>query len=96
MDKRRQTWERQGKVLDAMQIKTMSSAVADLASLACGRIDAYLNGGLKPWDVAAVELFVVKAGGEVTTPEGGPWNMFEPDIFASNGILHEEFLRRWK
>jgi len=96
MDKRRQTWERQGKVLDVMQMKTMSSAVADLASLVCGRIDAYLNGGLKPWDVAAVYLIDEKAGARVTTPEGNHFNVFEPDIFASNGILHEEFLRRWK
>ena len=96
MAKRRQTWERQGKVLDVMQMKTMSSAVADLASLACGRIDAYLNGGLKPWDVAAVYLIDEKAGARVTTPEGNHFNVFEPDIFASNGILHEEFLRRWK
>ncbi len=33
------------------QIKCMGSAVADLASLARGRIDIYLHSGLKPWDV---------------------------------------------
>ena len=75
------------------QIKSMGSAVADLASLAEGRIDAYMHSGLKPWDVAAVGLIVEKAGGKITTPSGGKWNVFEPDILASNGIVHEQILQ---
>lgn len=96
LEKRRQTWEMQGRVLDVMQLKTMSSAVADMASLSCGRIDAYLNDGLKPWDLAASSFLIEKAGGKVTNKKGGKFDLFKPDIFASNGILHEEFLRRWK
>lgn len=96
LEKRRSTWEMQGKVLDVMQIKTMSSAVGDMASLACGRIDAYLNDGLKPWDLAAAPFLIQKAGGKVTNKNGGGFDIFKPDIFASNGVLHEEFLRRWK
>lgn len=72
-------------------IKSMGSAVADLASLTEGRLDAYLNCGLKPWDVAAVSLLIEKTGGVVTTPAGRQWNVFEPDIFASNAILHPQF-----
>lgn len=74
------------------QIKSMGSAVADLASLAEGRIDAYMNSGLKPWDVAASALLIEKAGGKITTPQGETWNVFHPDILASNGILHERIL----
>ena len=75
------------------QIKSMGSAVADLASLAEGRIDAYMHSGLKPWDVAASGLIIEKAGGKITTPSGGKWNVFEPDILASNGIVHEQILQ---
>ncbi|MEK7592963.1 MAG: inositol monophosphatase family protein [Patescibacteria group bacterium] len=75
------------------QIKSMGSAVADLASLAEGRIDAYMHSGLKPWDVAASGIIIEKAGGKITTPSGGKWNVFEPDILASNGIVHEQILQ---
>lgn len=71
------------------QVKSMGSAVADLARVAEGKVDVYLHSGLKPWDVAASAYFVQKAGGEVTLPDGKPWNVFEQDIFASNGILHK-------
>lgn len=74
------------------QIKSMGSAVADLASLANGRIDAYIHSGLKPWDVAASALLIEKAGGRITTPTGAKWDVFHPDILASNGILHERIL----
>lgn len=74
------------------QIKSMGSAVADLASLAEGKIDVYLCSGLKPWDVAASSLLIRKAGGKITTPTGGEWDIFNPDILASNGILHREIL----
>lgn len=74
------------------QIKSMGSAVADLASLAGGRIDAYMHSGLKPWDVATSALLIEKAGGKITTPTGANWNVFQPDIFASNRVLHDQIL----
>lgn len=73
-------------------IKSMGSGVADLASLAGGQIDAYMNSGLKPWDVAASALLIEKAGGRITTPTGANWDVFSPDILASNGILHERLV----
>lgn len=79
-------------VTHARQIKSMGSAVADLASLASGRIDSYLHSGIKPWDVAASALLIEKAGGRITTPSGGSWNVFNPDILATNGIIHKQIL----
>lgn len=73
-------------------IKSMGSAVADLASLAGGRIDAYMHSGLKPWDVAASALLIEKAGGKITSPAGNAWDVFNPDILASNNILHQKML----
>jgi myo-inositol-1(or 4)-monophosphatase len=74
------------------QIKMNGSAVVDLSDLAEGKIDAYLHSGLKPWDVAAASLIVEKAGGKVTTTKGEKWNVFTPDMLASNGKLHNELL----
>lgn len=75
------------------QIKSMGSAVADLCEIAIGRADAYIQPGLKPWDVAAASLIITKAGGKVTRENGSLWNIFTPDIFASNGLLHDQILR---
>ncbi len=71
------------------QVKSMGSAVVDLAKVAEGKVDVYLHSGLKSWDVAASAYFVQKAGGKVTLPNGEDWNVFEQDIFASNRILHK-------
>lgn len=82
-----------GKIVTHVrQIKCMGSAVSDLASLAEGRIDVYLHSGLKPWDVAASALFIEKAGGKISTPQGETWDVFQPDMLASNGILHQNLL----
>jgi Archaeal fructose-1,6-bisphosphatase and related enzymes of inositol monophosphatase family len=78
--------------MSVRQIKAMGSAVADLASLAEGRVDAYLHSGLKPWDVAASSLIIEKAGGKITSSNGNQWNVFQPDIFVSNGKVHEPLL----
>ena len=43
------------------------SAALDLAYVAAGRVDAYLEFGLQPWDWAAGRLLVTEAGGVVTT-----------------------------
>lgn len=75
------------------QVKSMGSAVADLAKVAEGKVDVYLHSGLKPWDVAASGYLVQKAGGKVTLPNGKSWNVFEEDIFASNGILHPQIAK---
>jgi myo-inositol-1(or 4)-monophosphatase len=74
------------------QVKAMGSAVTDLANLAGGQIDAYMNSGLKPWDVAASALLIEKAGGKITTSSGAKWDVFEPSMLATNGILHDRIL----
>lgn len=75
------------------QIKSGGSAVLDIASLARGHIDVFFHFGLKPWDVAASSLILKKAGGTITTPNGNAWDVFNPDILASNGILHNKIQR---
>jgi myo-inositol-1(or 4)-monophosphatase len=69
------------------------SVVLDLSRLARGDFDAYIHMGLKPWDMAAASLLVTKAGGIITTPDGKPWNVFTPEIFAaSNTAIHQKIL----
>lgn len=78
---------------DVRQIKAMGSAVADLCQIAEGKADAYIQPGLKPWDVAAASLIISKAGGRITRLDGRDWDVFTPDIFASNNLLHTTILK---
>ena len=49
-------------------IRRSGSAAVDLAYLAAGRLDAFFELNLKPWDYAAGSLIVREAGGVVTMP----------------------------
>jgi myo-inositol-1(or 4)-monophosphatase len=46
-------------------IRRLGSAAVDLAYVACGRMDAFYEYGLKSWDVAAGGFIVKEAGGEI-------------------------------
>jgi myo-inositol-1(or 4)-monophosphatase len=59
-------------VLPAVRdIRRMGAASVDLCSVACGRIDAYYEKGLKPWDHAAGALVASEAGALVGDLDGG-------------------------
>jgi myo-inositol-1(or 4)-monophosphatase len=47
-------------------IRRIGCASLDLCSVAAGRVDAYLERGLKPWDLAAAGLVAREAGALVT------------------------------
>lgn len=53
-------------------IRRMGGAALDLASVSCGRVDAYFERGLNPWDCAAGAVLVTEAGGRVTDLDGRP------------------------
>lgn len=61
------------KVLPRLRdIRRMGGAAIDLASVSCGRVDAYFERGLNPWDYAAGAVLVTEAGGLITDLEGRP------------------------
>ena len=53
-------------------IRRMGAAAVDLCSVACGRLDAYYERGLSPWDLAAGVLVAQEAGAVVGDLHGGP------------------------
>ena len=68
------------------------SAALDLAYVACGRLDAYWEFGLKPWDMAAGTLLVAEAGGTVSDMHGRPLQISGPHVLADNTLVHAEVL----
>jgi myo-inositol-1(or 4)-monophosphatase len=76
-------------------VRRGGSAAIDLAYTACGRLDAFWEIGLHPWDLAAGKLLVMEAGGVCTDMRGRPHSMQSEDIMADNGLLHEELINRF-
>jgi myo-inositol-1(or 4)-monophosphatase len=72
------------------------SAALDLAYIAAGRLDAYWEAGLKPWDIAAGALLVQEAGGLVSDLECAGLDLEKGDILAANPHLHADFSRLLK
>lgn len=53
-------------------VRRFGAASVDLCAVACGRVDAYYERGLAPWDLAAGVLIAQEAGAAVTAFDGGP------------------------
>lgn len=73
-------------------VRRGGSAALDLAYVACGRLDAFWEFGLNPWDMAAGILIVNEAGGVCSDMKGGPVNLFGPHLLTDDGAIHEEML----
>lgn len=82
------------RIFDACSdIRRFGSAAIDLAYVACGRLDGYVERDLKPWDFAAGVLLVQEAGGRISGFTGGPVSVRgNMDLAASNGLLNGELI----
>jgi myo-inositol-1(or 4)-monophosphatase len=74
-------------------VRRAGSAALDLAYVAAGRMDAFWEFNLNPWDTAAGILLVEEAGGRVTDFAGRHYRLESREILASNGLIHAELLR---
>jgi myo-inositol-1(or 4)-monophosphatase len=73
-------------------VRRAGSAALDLAYVAAGRLDAFWEFNLNPWDTAAGILLVQEAGGQVTGFSGKPFKLDSREVLASNGLLHGELM----
>lgn len=75
-------------------IRAIGSAALALAWVAAGRLDAYLNASLEPWDMAAGALLIRQAGGKLTDWQGHDWHPHDASgaRLASNGQIHDWLL----
>jgi myo-inositol-1(or 4)-monophosphatase len=73
-------------------VRRAGAAAIDIAWTACGRLEAFWEFGLKPWDMAAGTLLVEEAGGKVTGMRGEPLDLHGPYLLVDNGLIHEEML----
>jgi myo-inositol-1(or 4)-monophosphatase len=73
-------------------VRRAGSAALDLAYVACGRLDAFWEFKLNPWDTAAGFLLVEEAGGRCSDYASGHYRLDSLEVLASNGLIHEELL----
>jgi myo-inositol-1(or 4)-monophosphatase len=71
-------------------VRRDGSAALDLCYLAMGRMDGFWEQDLNPWDTAAGLIIVQEAGGLVTNFKTSSFSIYEKEILASNGLIHEQ------
>ncbi len=76
-------------------VRRAGSAALDLAYVASGRLEAFWEFGLNPWDMAAGMLLVEEAGGRCSDMMGGAASLRGPHIVADNGAIHSQILTRF-
>ena len=74
-------------------IRRAGAAALDLASVACGRFDAFWELTLSPWDVAGGILLVQEAGGLVTDLDGSASTLRAGAYVAGNPAMHAWLLQ---
>ena len=79
-------------MVTARDVRRIGAAALDLAWVACGRVDAFWEWRLKPWDIAAGTLLVRCAGGRVTDFSGHEPGIDATQTLASNGRIHQRLL----
>ncbi len=82
-----------GMLKKARGVRRTGAASVDLAYVAVGRFDAFFETGLMPWDLAAGTLLINEAGGKVTNYSNQANKIFDRQVLATNGHIHEEMLR---
>jgi len=74
-------------LLETRGLRRLGSAALDLAYVASGRLDLFIEDGLNAWDIAAGILLVKEAGGEVIDFLGSANSLANGQVIAGNGRL---------
>jgi myo-inositol-1(or 4)-monophosphatase len=79
-------------LMESQAVRRLGSAALDLSYVACGRFDGFWEVTLNPWDMAAGVLFVQEAGGKFTNFKGFPSDIYNPNVLATNGRIHDQLV----
>jgi myo-inositol-1(or 4)-monophosphatase len=80
----------------ASGVRRAGAAALDLAYVACGRLDAFWELGLAPWDMAAGALLIQEAGGLVGDLKGDDGYLDRGEIAASTPKVFPQLLEALK
>ena len=71
-------------------IRRLGSAALDLCWTAMGRFEGFWEYNLNAWDVAAGCIILTEAGGMLSDFDGKPLSIYQKEILATNGLIHEQ------
>src|ERR1700728_3131288 len=78
-------------------VRSLGSPALALCAIAAGRLEAYCEHAMDPWDIAAGQLILEQAGGRLTLFDGRPHESVDRvDVVASNGHIHPELINALK
>jgi myo-inositol-1(or 4)-monophosphatase len=78
-------------------VRSLGSPALALCAIAAGRLEAYCEHAMDPWDITAGQLILEEAGGTLTRFDGRPHRTADrADVVASNGLIHTELLTALK
>ncbi len=77
-------------------VRRLGAASVDLCHIASGKVDLFWEFDLHPWDTAAGILIVTEAGGTISKIDGNPFMIYDKQIIASNGLIHNKFINEIK
>lgn len=81
-----------GKIIHRVRkMRLMGAAALDVAYVACGRYDAYVENGIRLWDIAAGQFILENAGGRVESQPTSEPHTF--DVRMWNGKIPLDELR---
>lgn len=81
-------------VKDVRGTRSYGSAALEIASVAAGRIDAYMTLRLAPWDFAAGLILIDEVGGIAKTLRGEPIKLLEQNsVIVSKPGLYEKVMQ---
>ena len=81
-----------GIMQEAQGVRRTGSAAADLAYVAAGRLEGFFETGINAWDLAAGVLLVNEAGGKMTNYSGEVDRIYDGQVVATNGLIHDKLL----
>ncbi|MBL7014286.1 MAG: inositol monophosphatase [Candidatus Marinimicrobia bacterium] len=77
-------------------VRRLGAAAVDMCHVACGKVDAYWEFDLSPWDSAAGIVIASEAGAKITRMDGGNYSIYDNQILISNGHLHDAMIHEIK
>lgn len=73
--------------------RSYGSASLEIASVACGRMDAYISLRLSPWDIAGGAVIAKEVGALTSNLKNEPINLLKQDAFiVANPTIHQEII----
>ena len=80
--------------LETRDIRRSGSAALDLCDLACGRVDAFYEHMLQPWDYGAGRIILENAQGKIEPMTASAFDALKPTgVICSNGICQDDLRR---